>query len=171
MRARPGGALPGGARPGGTLLAACAALALASLVPLAAARAASPRAICASLGTDDALRPLPPSLVRAARQAFGYTGMTAAEVEHMTVFRCMDEAVLLCSWGANLACGKAETSPSLPAAADWCVGNRDASSIPAYVTGHDSVFQWSCHDGAAIPSHPAPLDARGFFQSNWVPAQ
>jgi hypothetical protein len=38
------------------------------------------------------------------------------------------------------------------------------------VTGHDSVFQWSCHDGAAIPSDPAPLDARGFFQRYWVPA-
>ena len=152
-------------------LAACVSLALAPVVPLAAARAASPQAICAKLGTDDALRPLVPSLVPAARQAFGYTGMTAAEVERMTVFRCMDSAVLLCSWGANLACGKAETSPSLPAASDWCVGNRDASSIPAYVTGHDSVFQWSCHDGAAIPSSPAPLDARGFFQSYWVPAQ
>jgi hypothetical protein len=76
----------------------------------------------------------------------------------------------MCSWGANLACGKAETSPTLPAASNWCEGNQNASSIPAYVTGHDTIFQWSCHNGEAVASDPAPVDARGFFQSNWHPA-
>jgi hypothetical protein len=147
------------------LLLACAWGALAT-----AAQAASPESMCAAIGTDDALRPLPPSLVGSAIGAFGYTGMTAAEVERMTVFRCMDGAVLLCSWGANLACGKAETSPTLPAASNWCEGNQNASTIPAYVTGHDTIYQWSCHDGAAVSSNPAALDARGFFQSYWVPA-
>jgi hypothetical protein len=147
------------------LLLACAWAALAT-----AAQAASPQSICASIGTDDALRPLPPSLVGAAIKAFGYTGMTAAEVERLTVFRCMDGAVLMCSWGANLACGKAETSTSLPAASNWCEANQNASSIPAYVTGHDSIYQWSCHNGEAVADNPAPLDARGFFQSNWLPA-
>jgi hypothetical protein len=140
------------------------------LVLGSAAKAASPAAVCARISTDDALRPLAPSLVGAARRAFGYTGMTAAEIEHMTVFRCMDAQVLMCSWGANLACGKAETSPSLDSAANWCAGNPNAAFIPAYVTGHDTIYQWSCHDGLAVPSNPAPLDARGFFQSNWVPA-
>jgi hypothetical protein len=149
-----------------TLLAVSVWLSLAS-----AAQAASPEATCAGIGTDDALRPLAPSLVGAAVQAFGYTGMTAAEVERMTVFRCMDGAVLMCSWGANLACGKAETSTDLPAASNWCEGNQNASTIPAYVTGHDTIYQWSCHDGNAVATNPAPLDARGFFQSYWAPAQ
>ncbi len=147
-------------------LAACAVLSFAS-----AAHAASPAATCARVGTDDALRPLAPALVGPAIQAFGYTGMTAAEVEHMTVFRCMDGAVLMCSWGANLACGKAETSPTLPAASNWCEGNQNSSFTPAYITGHDSIYRWSCHDGDAVATDPAPLDARGFFQSTWVPAQ
>jgi hypothetical protein len=148
------------------LLAACAV----SLLAAGAAQAASPAALCARVGTDDALRPLLPSLVAAARAAFGYTGLTAAEVERFTVFRCMDAQVLMCSWGANLPCGKAETSASLASAANWCAGNPDAGFIPAYVTGHDTIYQWSCHDGTAVPSHPAALDARGFFQSYWVPA-
>ena len=134
-------------------------------------RQVTPQAVCARIGTDEALRPLAPSLVGSAIQAFGYTGMTAADVEHMTVFRCMDGAVLMCSWGANLACGKAETSPTLPAAANWCEGNQNADNIPAYVTGHDTIYRWSCHDGNAVATDPAPLDARGFLQSNWVPAQ
>ena len=158
------------------LLAALSVLSLASAAGASVAHAASnrltsPEAVCARIGTDDALRPLSPSLVGPATQAFGYTGMTAAEVEHMTVFRCMDGAVLMCSWGANLACGKAETSPTLPSAANWCEGNQNAASIPAYVTGHDTIYRWSCHDGNAVASNPAPLDARGFFQSYWVPAQ
>ena len=153
------------------LLAAIALLSLTSVAHAASYRATTPEATCARIGTDDALRPLAPSLVGSATQAFGYTGMSAAEVEHMTVFRCMDGAVLMCSWGANLACGKAETSPTLPSASNWCEGNQNASSIPAYVTGHETIYQWSCHLGNAVSSNPAPLDTRGFFQSTWVPAQ
>jgi hypothetical protein len=83
----------------------------------------------------------------------------------------MDKAVLICSWGANLPCGKADTALSLTAATQYCAANPDASFIPAYVTGHDTIYQWSCHAGVAVPSHPTPLDTRGFFQSYWVPAQ
>jgi hypothetical protein len=143
---------------------------LLALGAVSAAQAATPAATCARAGTDDALRPLPRALVPAARRAFGYTGMTAAEVERMTVFRCMDARILICSWGANLACGKAETASSLPAATNYCLGNPDVSFIPAYVTGHDTIYQWRCQRGMAVPSHPAALDARGFFQSLWVPA-
>ena len=150
---------------------ALATAAVVSLALVGVARAASPAAICAAVGTDDALRPLLPSLVGPARRAFGYTGMTAAEVERLTVFRCMDAQVLMCSWGANLDCGKAETSPTLDSAANWCVANPNAAVVPAYVTGHDTIFRWSCLDGAAVASDPAPLDARGFFQSDWKPAQ
>jgi hypothetical protein len=153
------------------LLLGCTLGVLALAGHASAAQAASAEATCAQVGTDDALRPLMPSLVGPAIQAFGYTGMTATEVEHMTVFRCMDGAVLMCSWGANLDCGKAETSSSLPAASNWCEGNRNAGFIPAYVTGHDTIYQWSCHDGNAVTTKAAPLDRRGFFKSYWAPAQ
>ncbi|MBW4023812.1 MAG: hypothetical protein HIU92_11870 [Proteobacteria bacterium] len=160
-----------------TFAAASLLLALAPLaVPAAHASthastgAASAQAVCARAGTDDALRPLLPTLVPSARAAFGYTGMSAAEVQRMTVFRCMDSQVLMCSWGANLPCGKAETAQSLPAAVNWCEGHRNDAAIPAYVTGHDTIYQWACHDGAPVTSHPAKLDARGFFHSYWVPA-
>lgn len=150
----------------GLLILAQAAAAQASAAQTGATQAGA--GVCAGIGTDDSLRPLPPALVGAARHAFGYTGLSAAQIERQTVFRCLNSHALICSWGANLPCGKANTAPSLPAATQWCAANPNADFIPAYVTGHDTIYQWSCKSGAAVANQPAPLDARGFFQSYWV---
>jgi hypothetical protein len=121
--------------------------------------------------TDTALKSLPHNLVPAARKSFGYTGMTAAQVMKMTAFRCAAGQPLMCSWGANLPCGKADKAPTLPAASQWCASNPNSDFIPAYVTGHDSAYEWHCAGGKAVATSPAPLDAQGYFKSYWKVAQ
>ncbi len=132
---------------------------------------AASRALCRAGETDTALKSLPQNLVPAARTAFGYTGMTAADVMKMTAFRCAAGRPMMCSWGANLPCGKADTARSLAAASQWCASNPESDFIPAYVTGHDSAYQWHCAGGKAVAESPEALDAEGYFQSYWKPAQ
>ncbi|HTI03173.1 MAG TPA: hypothetical protein VL752_19675 [Acidisoma sp.] len=127
--------------------------------------------VCASGMTDDTLRPLPPRDAEAARHAFGLgPDMPGALIAQLTVYRCDAGRMLMCTAGANLPCGKADTARQLTAATHWCADNPDADAIPAYVTGHDTAYQWSCQGGKAVPGQIAPLDDRGFFESYWKPA-
>jgi len=125
-------------------------------------------AFCKPGVSDDALRPLPQALVPQAMQLFGLQTMPAGEIERSTVVRCMNGQLLACNYGANLPCGKADTSRSLPAANAWCRQNSSANSIPAYISGHDSIYNWRCTQGMPATSDPAePVDSRGFLTFYW----
>lgn len=140
-------------------------LLLLSTMPVLAAGSA----LCQAAETDPAPKPLPQSLIAAARTSFGYTQMPADVVRRLTVFRCAAGQPLICSLGANLPCGKANRAASLPAASTWCQANPQSDVVPAYVTGHDSLFQWHCAGGKAVANHPAAIDAQGYFASYWKP--
>jgi hypothetical protein len=136
-------------------------------VRLAAAPAAgqSPIEYCRSVGTDDVLRPPPPALAEALRRAFGVTGTYALET---SFYRCDRGAVMLCTVGANLVCGKANTSTSLPAANGWCRENPNSDFIPLAVTGHDTIYEWICEGAKAVPGRKSStVDDRGFISENW----
>jgi hypothetical protein len=130
----------------------------------------APAAYCRHVGTDDTLRPIPPSLIPAAKRAFGLEARESAVLQS-TSFRCMDAAVMMCTVGANLPCGKGDTNRSMEAATDYCRANPDATFIPAFVTGHATIYSWSCRGQSAIPANPVPLDARGFMVRVWKPAE
>jgi len=148
------------------LLLPLALFALA-LPPRQAAAQQDPRAFCARAGTDDATRPIPPSLVDAARRLFELRGGPEL-VRRTTVFRCAEGAVLLCNTGANLPCGKANTSRDLPGAASWCRDNPRADMIPMFATGHDTIYRWRCRNGRPVAEGPAEeVDARGFLARLW----
>jgi hypothetical protein len=135
-----------------------------------ASGADAPVAVCRSGVTDDTLMPLPPNLVPRARDLF-HLAMPDALVRRTTVYRCMNGRVLLCTAGANLVCGKANTRRDLPGVATWCRDHRNADVVPMSVTGHDTIHGWRCSDGApAIVGPPAALDARGFLAGNWKDA-
>jgi hypothetical protein len=139
---------------------------LTSAIP--PALAASPAALCRRLGTDDRLRPIPASLVPAARRLFDLQAMPAAWIRRSTLFRCFDRRVLICNLGANLPCGKGNTSRFLPAAEDWCAGHPDADFIPMVVTGHDTIYHWRCAGKRAVViGTPLRLDRRGFIARFW----
>jgi hypothetical protein len=125
---------------------------------------------CRPSETDDAPRPIPGSLVPEAVRLFGLEAMPAEQVERSTVFRCAEGQTLLCNLGANLPCGKANTSRDLPAADAWCAENPGSDFIPMYVTGHDTIYRWRCDAAkAATMGEPIEVDRRGFISRLWKP--
>lgn len=144
-------------------------VAVTLLLAATSVQAGTARAYCAQIGTDDALRPLPRALVPQAVSLFGLERMPVAQVLRGTVIRCMDGAVWACNYGANLPCGKADKRDTLPArGAEWCRKNPDASFVPAYISGHDSIYRWRCEAGSPVAGSPvAQTDARGFLTRYW----
>ncbi|HLY89000.1 MAG TPA: hypothetical protein VKQ27_08445 [Acetobacteraceae bacterium] len=132
------------------------------------AHAETPAAFCQRVGTDDTTRPIPEVLVPEVNTAFG-TSMPARMVMDTTVYRCAAGHVLACTVGANLPCGKADASRTPgEGLVQWCRANPDAASIPAAVTGHDTLYEWSCHAGTpGIVRQTLHADPRGFVAEFW----
>ena len=160
-------------------------LSLTTAFALAAANAAAqepkawhdPFAYCAAVGNVDAPDrrytgpALPPAIPRGLRKAFGVEPTEPlAPFERGTSWRCMDGAVYACNVGANLPCDAKPAADPAPTDAmrTYCAENRDATFIPMYVTGHDTLYDWSCADGSPQRGRQtAELDARGFVASIW----
>ena len=130
----------------------------------------APAARCARLSTDDTLLPVPESLAIEVNAAFG-TALPPASIPATTVYRCVAGQVMVCTAGANLPCGKADTSRTPgEGAVSWCKQNPQADFIPAYATGHDTIFAWRCKDGAAlVEKQLLDVDAQGFIKQFWKP--
>ena len=142
-------------------------IAIGGGVGIGAAAAEAPAQICSRIGNDDTLRPLPAGLAEQAGRALGLQ-VSASQITATTVFRCAARQVLVCTTGANLDCGKADTRRNLPAATAYCRANPGSSVIPAVVTGHATPFSWSCMGSRAVPDRAAePLDAQGFKANLW----
>jgi len=125
----------------------------------------SPRAYCARVGTNDTLRTPPPALAPAINRLFAIRGGFTQRVAY---YRCAEGAVKVCYVGANLPCGKVNTSKNLPAVARWCEMHPDREVIPLAVIGHDSLYSWHCVGAKAATGVPrGTLDARGFFAQYW----
>lgn len=149
---------------------AVVALILAPAAPqLAAAPAAnqSPADYCRMVGTDDELRKPPASLADALHRLFNVSGPEALQSSY---YRCMGAAVMLCNVGANIPCGKANTSTDLPGARDWCRGNPNSDFIPMAATGHDTIYEWRCAGGKPVIARKFHnVDDRGFVADAWMP--
>src|ERR1019366_4804067 len=122
-----------------------------------------PFAYCAAVGTVDEVdaRYSGPKEPQAIRNKLTMAG-------HF-VWRCDRGKVMACSYGANLPCGKANASRTPSAAeAQFCKGNPYSPGIPAYITGHDTLFVWKCQYGqAAIERQSFLADDRGFVKEVW----
>lgn len=124
--------------------------------------------ICQRHPTSDVLLPLPAMLVPNVEKTFDLHDMKSAEVQQLTVARCMSGHVYACFVGANLPCGKADLAINRPAITAWCEKNRNIDFVPAYITGHDTAYDWHCIKGQARIEPPsAALDVRGFFKAYW----
>jgi hypothetical protein len=135
---------------------------------LAGAAAADP--LCRAAGTDDTPSPIPETLVAVATRLFQLNAMPAEQVRQTTYYRCAAGRVLLCTAGANLPCGKANTRRNLPAADAWCAEHPGSDFIPAFVTGHDTIYRWRCSGNrAAAVGKPMRLHRRGFIARYWKP--
>jgi len=133
------------------------------------ARAENVQARCARKGDDDRLSPLPAALVAQARQLFGVSSdVSEAFIRKSTTFRCMGGRVWLCNYGANLVCGKANTSRASAGATEFCKQHPDADNAPMYATGHDTIYSWKCEGTEArVSDQIATVDPRGFIAENW----
>lgn len=166
-----------------TLHLAALALALAAghaLPAGAQARGAadSPAAACARAGDDDAVRPYQPALRDAFLRAFAALFPQASKppsdqmLRAEAKYRCMDGKLLGCFIGANLPCSRLNASRDNPGAATFCRSNPNADFVPAFATGHDTVYSYRCRDGRAeVTGSTYALDRRGFAKSLWVELQ
>lgn len=128
---------------------------------------------CAKIGNDDKAKPIPAALVAQARQIFGFSKETPnAFIRNGTSYRCMGGKAWLCNVGANLVCGKANASKSLPGAAAFCKDNPGSDMIPMAATGHDTIYEWKCvGPNAQIVRQIVAVDPRGFIAENWKPLE
>lgn len=127
------------------------------------------QAYCAKVGDDDRVQPVPDALLPNARQMFDVPAETAdSYVQATTSVRCMNGAVWLCSYGANLICEKADVSRDSPGADRFCKQNPDSIGVPMAATGHATVYDWKCVGREArIVGQIVEVDSRGFIAGNW----
>jgi hypothetical protein len=136
-----------------------------------------PFAYCAAVGTID--RPdaryvgpaVPPSVARGLARAFGVTADPPPEpFSQNSSWRCMNGAVYACTVGANLPCLEKPPADPEPSEAmrSFCREQPDSAAIPAYVTGHATLYDWSCDESRPRRGRVlTTLDERGYMSSIW----
>jgi hypothetical protein len=127
------------------------------------------RSLCANVGNEDHVRPIPAAFVPQGRRLFGFpTDTQSAFIKDSTSFRCVNGKAWLCNYGANLVCGKANSSRTLAGASEFCWQNPGSDVVPMAATGHDTIYEWKCvGKEARISRQIETVDPRGFIAENW----
>ena len=134
-------ALRGGA---GAVVAALAFGALQFACPVPAASAAA----FSSPGRGErAPVPVPRELKAEVAKTFD---IPVEAVRDGAFVRCTGTRLLACAVGANLNCGKANTSRSLPGASAFCRDNPGADVVPMAATGNNTIYDWRCIGRRAV---------------------
>jgi len=108
---------------------------------------------------------VPPELVAAVAETFQIDNAVAGA---SAVVRCVGPKLMACYGGANLNCDKADRRRSLPGATAWCRKNPGASGIPMAVTGHATIYDWSCKGHHAVAGKiVSAVDPQGYETDNW----
>jgi hypothetical protein len=108
----------------------------------------------------------PASLQQSVASAFG---ISIVQAHDGAVVRCVGPQLLACWVGANLNCGKADARRRHPAAVAYCRINPSGTTVPMYVTGHDTIYEWRCVEGRAVATKVMTVDAQGYVANNWKP--
>jgi len=150
----------------------------ATIVPTAsgASTFTDPFAYCAAVVNVDqpdarfAGPKMPDVIANGLKKASGASADAPIELFSQNAFwRCMTGKVYACTVGANLPCdSKANTdkTPSL-AETDYCKANPN-QDIPAYVTGHDTIYAWHCSQQTpTVQQQVFTVDGRGFIAEIW----
>ncbi len=138
----------------------------------------NPFAYCSAVGMIDAPDsrytgdPVPPMIIQGYLKAAGLVnnGEPLQILQKSTIWRCMNKAVYVCYFGANLPCdSKADTNknPSQPIK-DFCKANPTADFIPMSVTGHATIYSWGCVNAAPrLLEQLDQPDAAGYLSRIW----
>ncbi|OYV37925.1 MAG: hypothetical protein B7Z80_11500 [Rhodospirillales bacterium 20-64-7] len=130
---------------------------------------------CAAAGNDDTIRPYDASLRAQLQKSYERLFPKAPVDDRMIAaqahIRCMDGRLYACFAGANLPCRKMNTARANTGAAAFCRSNPDAPVVPAFATGHDSIYEYRCRSGKAEITGRTlfDLDSRGFAKRLWTP--
>ncbi len=146
-------------------IAILAALAFGALQLAGPASAASASAFCSSGAAPDVPIPVPQDLEADVAKTFD---IPVEMVRDGAFVRCAGTRLLACAVGANLYCGKADVSRSLPGAREYCRVNPDAVNIPMAATGHDTIYAWRCVGRRAVAGKKlVAVDRDGYDARNW----
>ena len=137
-----------------------------------------PFAYCAAVGTLDSPdaryigAAVPDAVINGYLQAAGLTGSTELldMLRQTTTWRCMDGSVMVCNYGANLPCAAQANTDSAPTQAmnDYCAQNPGSDFIPMSVTGHETIYNWSCDGETALAGEQIDQpDAAGYLSRIW----
>lgn len=138
------------------------ALAAALVTPVLAAFAAG---YCPDGPAHRVAEKVPADLALSVAKTFG-VGVDA--LDDAAFVRCVGPKLMACWVGANLDCGKANTSRTLPGATAYCRQNPGSASIPMVATGHDTIYDWRCAGPRAVAGKVLmPVDAQGYVAGNW----
>ncbi len=135
-----------------------------------------PFAYCAAIGTIDTPNEqytgpkMPDSIVEGMVKQGIVSADAPLTFQQNAVWRCMDNSVWVCHFGANLPClEKADTS-KVPTSAmeDFCKMTPTADSIPAAVTGRATVYEWKCNAGKPETIRQVfQVDPQGYLANFW----
>lgn len=150
--------------------------------PQTAATFSDPFAYCAAVGTIDQPdarytgEKVPDTVIQGYIKSAGLKDTTEPmdTFKQTTIWRCMDQKVYACNFGANLPCdSKANTSKTpTQAMADYCKENQDSEFIPMAVTGHDTIYSWHCVKGTPeLLDQIGKVDAAGYLEQIWYPIE
>lgn len=135
-----------------------------------------PFAYCAALGTIDTPDgrykgdKMPASIVRGMIQQGMVSANAPQEIQKNAVWRCMNNRVWVCHFGANLPCLEKANTSQTPTAEieEYCKTNPAADSIPAFVTGRATVYEWMCKGGKAeVVKQLFKSDPQGYLADFW----
>lgn len=159
------------------LISACTSVNNPTTIP-SQATYTDPFTYCAAVKTVD--KPderytgeaIPEEVIQGYLQAAGLKNTTEPEdmLKASTFWRCMDGQVMVCNAGANLPCEAKANSDKTPthAMSDYCKDNPEVDFIPMAVTGHDTIYDWSCEQGVAkVGEQISKVDAAGFIANIW----
>jgi putative hemolysin len=135
-----------------------------------------PFAYCAAVGTIDAPDgrydgvKMPDSIIQGMIQQGIVSADAPLEFQQNAVWRCMNNSVWVCHFGANLPCQEKADTAQVPTSEmeDYCGANPTADFIPAAVTGRATVYEWGCKDGKPeVVKQLFKSDPQGYLADFW----
>lgn len=135
-----------------------------------------PFAYCAAIGTIDTPNEqytgpkMPDSIVAGMIKQGIVSADAPAEFQKNAVWRCMDNSVWVCHFGANLPCQEKADASKIPTSAmeDFCKTSPTADNIPAAVTGRATVYEWKCNAGKPeVVKQVFQVDSQGYLDNFW----
>lgn len=135
-----------------------------------------PFTYCAAVGTIDAPderyngAAMPDSVIQEMIRQEIVTADAPAEFQTSAVWRCMDDQVWVCHFGANLPCQEKADESQVPTAAmeEFCKSDPAAEFIPAAVTGRATVYEWKCNEGKPeVGEQLMQVDPQGYLSNFW----